>query len=269
MEGLEVLGRALASDHDAGLVGLADVAAPQLVHAGEDVVLGTTRAVGRRERDHERVLRLTRREPALGDLRPPAQRLELLDHAGAGAGSLESGPGRRGGVRPSSAMPSLTWAALQRRVTTGGPIRTPNAPWPRRWSAIGASQAAEVVGVPVDDRALGQVGEVALQPRELAVEHQAGADERLAVEPAERLRRATRTSPRPRPGSAGSSPTTARAGTRGGRRRGSAGRSGSRRRGYRGRSGAEERPERDAGRGDVHHVEVGCIRMRDGVLLSQ
>ncbi len=46
-------------------------------------------------------------------------------------------------VRPetdSSAMPCLTWAASQRRVTTGGPIRMPKAPWARRWAAIGSSQ---------------------------------------------------------------------------------------------------------------------------------
>ena len=53
-------------------------------------------------------------------------------------------------------MPSLTVAASQRRVTTGGPIRMPKAPRPLRWAAIGASQEAEVVVVPVDDRPSGR-----------------------------------------------------------------------------------------------------------------
>ena len=43
-------------------------------------------------------------------------------------------------------MPSLTWAAVHRWVTTGGPMRMPNAPCSRRWAAIGVSQAAEVIG---------------------------------------------------------------------------------------------------------------------------
>ena len=42
----------------------------------------------------------------------------------------------------SSAMPALTVAVSHRRVTTGGPIRTPNAPWDLRWAAIGVSQEA-------------------------------------------------------------------------------------------------------------------------------
>ena len=52
-----------------------------------------------------------------------------------------------GGTSPrrltaSSAMPAFTWSADQRRVTTGGPIRTANAPWPLRCATIGASQAS-------------------------------------------------------------------------------------------------------------------------------
>ena len=93
----------------------------------------------------------------------------------------------------SSAMPSLTWAAFQRRVTTGGPIRMPKAPWPLQVGGHRVEPGAEVVGRPVDHRALGQVGEVALDLGQLAVEHQRGAHELLAavVEPADRLARAT------------------------------------------------------------------------------
>ena len=43
------------------------------------------------QRDDERVLRLPRREPALGDLLLPAQRLELLHHPRPGGGPLERG----------------------------------------------------------------------------------------------------------------------------------------------------------------------------------
>ena len=49
------------------------------------------------------------------------------------------------------------------------------------------SRSSITAGVPVEDRALGEVGEVALEPRELAVEHQRDADEGLAVVPAEGL----------------------------------------------------------------------------------
>ena len=41
----------------------------------------------------------------------------------------------------SSAMPAFTWAALHRRVTTGGPIRIPKAPLPLRCAANGESQS--------------------------------------------------------------------------------------------------------------------------------
>ena len=102
---------------------------------GEHVVLG---AAG--ERDLEDVLRLAGGEPALDRLRPPAELVQLGDHPGA-AGAALGGRHVAEAAYGGSAMPSLTCAALQRRVTTGGPIRTPNAPCSFRWAAIGASQA--------------------------------------------------------------------------------------------------------------------------------
>ena len=41
----------------------------------------------------------------------------------------------------SSAMPSFTCCAVHRRVTTGGPIRIPNAPRALRCAAIGSNHA--------------------------------------------------------------------------------------------------------------------------------
>ena len=112
-------------------------------------------------------------------------------------------PARSRLCTPGSAMPALTCSAVQRRVTTGGPIRTPNAPWPRRCSVIGASQSREVVAslrLPVEHRPLGQVGEVARQPRQLAVEHEPDADQAVRRRTSPATRRATPTSPSPRPG---------------------------------------------------------------------
>ena len=63
-----------------------------------------------------------------------------------------------------SAMPALIAAASQRRVTTGGPMRTPNAPWLLDVRGQRAQQRAEVVGRPVEQRALGQVGQEPLEP---------------------------------------------------------------------------------------------------------
>ena len=97
-----------------------------------------------------------------------------------------------GGTSPrrrtdSSAMPSLTCSARQRRVTTGGPIRTANAPCSLRWRDHRVEPGPEVVAGPVDDRPLGQVGEVALDPGQLAVEDQRRADDLGAAEPADGL----------------------------------------------------------------------------------
>ena len=44
-------------------------------------------------------------------------------------------------LMPGSAMPSLTWAALQVFVGTGGPSRIANAPCSLRYAASGSSHA--------------------------------------------------------------------------------------------------------------------------------
>src|SRR5699024_1821333 len=77
----------LAAGHlDAFLRGLLDVAAPLLVHARQDVVLGPAG-----ERDLEVVRRLAGGEAALdGDLAPP-ETLERPDHASTDRGALGRG----------------------------------------------------------------------------------------------------------------------------------------------------------------------------------
>ncbi len=85
-------------------------------------------------------------------------------------------------------MPSLTWAALHSRSTTGGPIRTPKARCFLRCVGQRVQPGGQVVRGPVDDRPLGQVGEVAPDPRHLSEQHQPHTHERAgAVEPAQRL----------------------------------------------------------------------------------
>ena len=127
--------------------------------------------------------------PVVGTFFQPSSRSRAT--TASAASSLASA-----GTSPSvpsteSAMAALIVAACQRRVTTGGPIRMPNAPWPLRYAASGVSQRSEVGVEPVDVRPLGEVGEVALDLGDLAVEHEADAEELarpvVRVEPADRL----------------------------------------------------------------------------------
>ena len=141
-----------------------------------------------------------------------ASRARAAGRPRRGAGRCVRSVGRRSrrGVDGSSAMRRLDGRGAQRRVTTGGPIRTPNAP--RRLAgarASGVSHVGEVVGRPSRDRALGQVGEVALHPGQLAVEHQPGADQRAVARRTSRATRCrhSRLHLAPRRGSAGSWPT--------------------------------------------------------------
>ena len=115
----------------------------------------------------------------------------------------------RGGTSPSrrtdsSAMPALTCSADQRRVTTGGPMRTAKAPLPLEVGDQRGQPRVEVVAGPVDDRTLGEVGEVALDLGQLAVEHEPHADHLATVggvaEPAHRLRAPLGLHARPRRG---------------------------------------------------------------------
>ena len=169
-----------ATGDDALLGGLLDVAAPLLVHAREHVVLGARLALGGAQRDLEVVLRLAGGEPALGDQRLPAELAQLGDDAGAG----RLAPGRRHLVEAVDGL--VGDAALDR----GG---VPAAGDHRRAHADGegalrlevgrhrGQPPGQVVGLPVDDRALGQVGQVALELRQLAVEDEPDAHERAGV----------------------------------------------------------------------------------------
>ena len=88
VERLEV--GAVAERHlDAGLVGLLDVAPPELVHPGEDVGLRARLPVLVDQRDLEVELRLPRGEAALRRLLLPPQLVQLRDDAGAVLGAVE------------------------------------------------------------------------------------------------------------------------------------------------------------------------------------
>ena len=173
---LLVTAPAAGAELDARLGRLLDVAAPELVHPGQHVVLG---AAG--QRDLEDGLRLPEREPPRRCPAAASPATVSWETTRAPTGSRSEGgrsPRRR---TAGSAIPSLTWAALHRRVTTGGPIRTPKAPAALRCCGHRGQPVVEPVGGPVEHRALGQVGEVALDLGQLAVEHQARPDELGAV----------------------------------------------------------------------------------------
>ena len=91
-----------------------------------------------------------------------------------------------------AAMASLSVAAPQRRVQMGGPIFAANAPADfrcdeHRVQPVGQGMdllrrpedpaGSRALAEPVDVRALGQVGQVAREPGDLAVEDQPGADQ--------------------------------------------------------------------------------------------
>ena len=174
VERLEVVGRRAAGDLDALLRGLLDVAAPLLVHAGEDVGLRPCAAVAMTERHLEDVLRLAGREPALDRLQPPAEVEQLRHDAGADGVALGGGDvveaahggvgdaGLDGGGVPPAGDHGRAHPHAERTLLPE--VR-----------GEGGQPGGEVVGGPVEQRALGQVGEVAPEPGQLPVEHQRGA----------------------------------------------------------------------------------------------
>ena len=158
---------------DAGLVGLLDVAPPQLVEALEQLLLG---APGQRHLEDE--LRLARRRSprrSVGARHPSAVRVAATC---AAVGSSPSGGTSPRRFAEPSATAALTVAADQRRRATSGPILMPKAPG--RLQVLGhrrqpAGQVAARPAGPVDDRALRQVGQEPLDLRHLPQQHQAGA----------------------------------------------------------------------------------------------
>ena len=185
VERLEV-GAVAERDLDAGLVGLLDVAPPELVHPGEDVGLRARLPVLVDQRDLEVELRLPGGEAALRRLLLPAQLVQLRDDAGAVLGAVE------GRYVAEAAHRLVGDAGLD---LLGGP-----SPGDHGWAhphgegtlllEVGDHRCeprAEVVVGPVDDRALGEVGQVAPDLGQLAVEDEGGADDLGAAEPADGL----------------------------------------------------------------------------------
>ena len=169
------VGRGAVGDLDAGLGGLLDVAAPLLVHPGQHVLLRARRAVRGAQRDLEVVLRLAGGEPALDGLRPPAELLELGHHAGPGLRALR----RR-------QVPEPAYGVVGHALLDGGGVPAAGDhrrahPHPERaglprCATIGSARPGGPPR-PSRHRSLGQVGQVALDPGQLPVEHQPGADQ--------------------------------------------------------------------------------------------
>ena len=112
--------------------------------------------------------------PVVGTCFQPSSRSR--ETTASAASSLASAGTSSSVWRASSAMAVLMVAACHRRVTTGGPMRMPNAPCPLRYSRSGVEPGVEVLVQPADVRALRKVGQVPLEPRHLPVEHEAHAD---------------------------------------------------------------------------------------------
>ena len=175
VEGLEV-GAGAVLDLDPQLGGLLDVAAPLLVHALEYVVLAACCALGVDERDLEVVLRLPGREAARHRLRSPPRLAELRDDAGADLAALG---GLHAGQRVHRVVrdPLLD---LGRAPAPGDDRRTdahPEGTLAGQVLGHRLEPGREALARPVDQRTLGEVGEVALEPRELPVEDECGADD--------------------------------------------------------------------------------------------
>ena len=192
VEGLELVARGVGrGDLDALLGGLLDVAPPQLVHAREHVVLG---AAG--QRDPEDVLRLAGGEAALDRLGPPAEVDQLGDHPRTEVGAL-------GGWQIAEAAYGVVRDAFLDRGRVPAPGHDRRAhpdPEGAARTEVGGHRLeplAQVVGRPVDHRALGKVGQEPLDLGQLAVKHEGGADQLVAAEPAEGLATPLRLHPTP------------------------------------------------------------------------
>ena len=192
----QVRGIALA-DRDPGLGGLLDVAPPELVEPGEQVRLG---APGKGDLEH--IARLDVAEPrSRGGLLGPPDRLEHVRGSQCPPVGLVRGqvPQRRGlagsdGVLERGRTPAPGpdgWADLRRERPRGPQVREhriqPVRQGVDRLRRPEDPASGRALTEPVDVRALGEVGKVAREPGDLAVEDQPGADQRIAVEPPEGL----------------------------------------------------------------------------------
>ena len=183
VERREVVEAAVLDDH-AGLVGLLDVAAPELVEAGQQVGLG---AAG--EGHLEDVARLDVAESGAGvGLLAPAELDEAFGDGeacvvGGVGGHVAQALGRAVGDRGLEGV-GVPGAHGDERAHLDGERADRLEVRGQRVEPVGEVAAGARAG-PVDVRALGQVGEEPLHLRHLAQEHEAGADELVAVEPAE------------------------------------------------------------------------------------
>ena len=165
------------------------------------------------QRDRERVLRLAGAETLVDVLVAPAAGRQVLGRRADRPGRARSRTSRR--LRTAgSASPSFTCAAVHRRVTTGRthPDAEGAALLEVRRHRVQPAVEARVDGVrPVDDRALGQVGErEALEPGDRPVQHQAAPTSSAGgVAPADRLGAPLGLDRAPGPTSGGSSPNAA------------------------------------------------------------
>ena len=175
VEGRQVLGGAMGDD-DTRLRRLLDVAAPQLVHPGED---GVGIAVG--ERELEDVPRLAHSEPGrvlVG--RPPPERPQLVGH---GDGGVVGVIGRY--VTEDPGLARGQGGLDGPRTPAAGDDRRAHPDAERALAAemLGERcQPATEVGVgPVDHRPFGQIRERTPHLGQPAVEHQPGAEHLVAV----------------------------------------------------------------------------------------
>ena len=168
-------------DRHAEFVGLLDVAAPQLVHALEQLLVGQGRSLGVGQAQLVVELRLSGGEAVSLTLGLPTEMVQGSRHPGADQGGLVGGGLRQGGD-PGIGDGGLH-GGRQPAVVHHGRAD----PHGERLVAAGVGDERLQVGVdvgafPVEDGSLGQVGQVAGQLRQLSVQDESHSGEGVAVE---------------------------------------------------------------------------------------